>query len=422
MFIRGTNVLDASGGFAGPVDVVVSDGVVAAVGRNISPGRSQLTLDGDGLWLLPGIFDCHVHTGLSSFDTLELLRTPLSRRVLETAAVLRRTLAAGVTFVRDAGIADAGVRDSVTAGYVPGPTMQVSVVAIGSTGGHTDGFMAGPGWESSVDYSLPDYPGRPPHVVDGPDEMRKAVRLVLRAGADWIKLIATRGVLATSGGGFDPELSFEELAVAVSEAARRHRPVMVHALGGDAIGWAIEAGARSIEHGIFLTEADAAAMAARGCFLVPTLVIYERLAASARAGRLEAGRAARAIQAGEHLGEAVQIARAAGVKIALGSDFGHRDDHGRNLSELALLSRAGLSIEETFLAATSVGAELCGVGDRLGQVAPGYQFDAIVLDDEPTDLALLSEPGAVTGVFQRGMPVLAHPRLLSSTATITLPE
>ena len=135
MFIRGANVLDASGGFAGPVDVLVSDGVVAAVGRNLSPGMSQVTLDGDGLWLLPGIFDCHVHAGLSSFDTLELLRTPMSRRVLETAAALSRTLAAGVTFVRDAGIADAGVRDSIAAGYVPGPTMQVSVVAIGSTGG-----------------------------------------------------------------------------------------------------------------------------------------------------------------------------------------------------------------------------------------------------------------------------------------------
>ena len=282
--------------------------------------------------------------------------------------------------------------------------------------------MAGPGLECSVDYSLPDYPGRPPHVADGPHEMQKVVRLVLRAGADWVKLIATRGVLATSDGGFDPELSFEELAVAVSEASRRQRPVMVHALGGDAISWAIQAGARSIEHGIFLTEAHAAAMAARGCFLVPTLVIYEQLAASARAGSLEAGRAARAIEVGEHLGEAVAIARAAGVKIALGSDFGHRDDHGRNLAELALLSRAGLSIEETLLAATSVGAELCGVGDRLGQVAPGYQFDAIVLDHEPADLERLREPGAVTGVFQRGVPVVAHPRLHPRAAPSTLPE
>ncbi len=287
LVIRGANVLDETGGFAGPLDVAVDGGVVTAVGPGLRAAEGDRVFEAEGLWLLPGIFDCHVHTGLASFDTLELLRTPISRRVLETAQVLRRTLHAGVTFVRDAAIADAGIRDSVAAGHVPGPTMQVSVVAIGSTGGHGDGFLAGPGLECSVDYSLPDYPGRPPHLADGPEEMRKVVRLVLRSGADWIKLIATRGVLATSEGGFEPELTPEDLAVAVTEASRRHRPVMVHALGGDAIGWAIEAGARSIEHGVFLTEKDAAAMARRGCFLVPTLVVYEQLAAMARAGGLD---------------------------------------------------------------------------------------------------------------------------------------
>jgi len=411
VFIRGANVLDPTGGFSAPLDVVVEDGVVVAMGHALSSGRAQVALDGTGLFLLPGVFDCHVHTGLSSFDTLELLRTPFSRRVLETAQVLRRTLLAGVTFVRDAGIADAGVRDAVAAGHVPGPTMQVSVVAIGSTGGHGDGFLPGPGLECSVDYSLPDYPGRPPHLADGPEEMRKAVRLALRAGADWIKLVATRGVLATSDGGFVPELSFDDLATAVAEARNRRRPVMVHALGGRAIQWAVEAGARSIEHGVFLTEADAAAMAAHDCALVPTLVIYDRLAALACAGALDAGRAERALEVGAHLGEAVRIARSAGVKIALGSDFGHRDDHGANLAELGLLHRAGLRVEEALLAATSVGADLCGVGERLGRIAPGFQFDAVVLDEEPGDLAKLGEPGTVTGVFQRGTPVVAHPRL-----------
>ena len=420
LFIRGVNVMDESGGFTGPVDLLVELGVVTALGRDLSPGTSGIRLDGDGLWMLPGVFDCHVHAGLSSFDALELLRTPFSRRVLETADVLRRTLSAGVTFVRDAGIADAGVRDGVAAGSVPGPTMQVSVVAIGATGGHTDGFLTGPGLECSVDYSLPDYPGRPPHLADGPDEMRKVVRLALRSGADWIKLVATGGVLATSDGGFEPELSFEDVAVAVQEAARRHRRVMVHALGGDAIRWAIDAGARSIEHGIFLTEADAAAMAARGCFLVPTLAIYERLVSLAQAGALDPRRATRAIDVGEHLGEAVRIAKAAGVKIALGSDFGHRDEHGRNLSELALLHAAGLSVEEALLAATSRGAELCGVADHLGRIAPGFQFDAIVLDHEPNDLARLTEPGAVTGVFQRGSPAVVHPRLRHARAITTL--
>jgi imidazolonepropionase-like amidohydrolase len=411
VFIRGANVLDETGSFVGPLDILVIDGVVAGIGRSLSRGASQLELDGDGLWLLPGIFDCHVHTGLSSFDTLELLRTPYSQRVLETAQVLRRTLEAGVTFVRDAGIAEAGVRDSVAAGLVPGPEMQVSVVAIGSSGGHLDGFLAGPGLDCSVDYSLPEYPGRPPHLADGPAEMLKTVRLILRAGADWIKLIATRGVLASSDGGFDAELSFEDIVTAVSEAARRRRPVMVHALGGDAIGWAVKAGARSIEHGIFLTEADAAAMAAHGCFLVPTLVIYKRLAEMAQRGLLDESRAERASEVGARLGEAVRIARAAGVKVALGSDFGHRDDHGRNLSELALLHNSGMTIEESLLAATAVGAELCGVAGRLGRLAPGYQFDAIVLDREPTELGWLSEPGGVTGVFRRGRPVVPHVRL-----------
>ena len=164
---------------------------------------------------------------------------------------------------------------------------------------------------------------------------------------------------------------------------------MVHALGGDAIGWAVEAGARSIEHGVFLTEKDAAAMARRGCFLVPTLVIYEQLAAMARAGaaRPEPGRE------GDRGRGAPRRSRGASpgpraCKIALGSDFGHRDDHGHNLAELACLQRAGLGVEEVLLAATAVGAELCGVGDRLGRIAPGYEFDAIVLDEEPADLGV----------------------------------
>ena len=131
LFIAGVHALDHGGGFTGPVEVSVVDGRITGVGRGLRPGRDQRRLDGHGLWLLPGIFDCHLHAGLASFDQLELMRTPISRRVLETAHTLRRTLAAGVTFVRDAGIADAGVRDAVAAGLVPGPELQVCVVALG---------------------------------------------------------------------------------------------------------------------------------------------------------------------------------------------------------------------------------------------------------------------------------------------------
>ena len=168
IFIAGVQALDPGGGFTGPVDVSVLDGRVTGVGRGLRPAQDQRRLDGRGLWLLPGIFDCHLHAGLASFDQLELMRTPISQRVLQTAHTLRRTLAAGVTFVRDAGIADAGIRDSVAAGLVPGPELQVSVLALGTTGGHGDGFLAGPGIEGPVDYTVPDYPGRPPYLADGP--------------------------------------------------------------------------------------------------------------------------------------------------------------------------------------------------------------------------------------------------------------
>lgn len=411
LVLRDVRVLDESGGFTAPVDLATRDGVVAAVGPRLVSLPDDRELDGAGLWVIPGLIDCHAHVGLPTFDALELLRTPLSLRTLETARALGRTLRAGVTLMRDAGGVDAGVRDAVALGHVPGPRLQVAVLALGPTGGHGDGFLAGPALECTTDYTVPDYPGRPPCTVDGPDEMRKTVRRLLRSGADWIKLMATAGVLASGDGMFEAELTAEEIATAVAEASRRGKGVMVHALGGPAIRAAVEAGARSIEHAVFLTDADAGLMAARGCTLVPTLAIYHELAALGAAGALGEAAAARAAQVAPRLGEAVTIARAAGVPIALGTDFGHRDQHGRNLIELYHLRRAGLTAEEALLAGTATGARLCGVADHRGRLAPGYAFDAVILDDDPGDLSCFLRDDAVTGVFKDGVAVLPHPRL-----------
>ncbi len=147
LVLRGVRVLDEAGGFTDPVDLMTTGGRVKALAPRLPAARGHRDIDADGLWLLPGVVDCHVHIGLPSFDALELLRTPLSLRTLETAQALRRTLLAGVTCLRDAGGTDGGVREAVTRGYVPGPRLQVSVLAIGPTGGHGDGFLAGPGME-----------------------------------------------------------------------------------------------------------------------------------------------------------------------------------------------------------------------------------------------------------------------------------
>jgi imidazolonepropionase-like amidohydrolase len=152
-------------------------------------------------------------------------------------------------------------------------------------------------------------------------------------------------------------------------------------------------------------------MAARGCALVPTLAIYRRLAEHARVGSLTGTKASRAHAVGQRLGGAVAIAKAAGVTIALGSDFGHRDDHGSNLEEISLLHQAGLTVEEALLAATWAGAELCGVEHRLGRLAPGFEFDAVLLDADPFDMQTYTRRTSVTGVFKKGVAVVRHPRL-----------
>ena len=180
---------------AAPLDVHVVDGEIGAVGQNLSAGDA-VSLDASGLWLLPGIFDCHDHLSMSTLALAESLATPLSLWALETAQNARVTLEAGVTFVRDMAGADAGMRDAVARGLVPGPTMQISTVLISQTGGHGDGFLAGPGFELSPANLMPNYPGKPRFVVDGAEEMRKAVREVIRAGADWIKLATTGGLVS----------------------------------------------------------------------------------------------------------------------------------------------------------------------------------------------------------------------------------
>jgi imidazolonepropionase-like amidohydrolase len=407
--LRSVNVLDESGGFEGPLDVSVEAGVVTEVGANLHLDSAP-SLDGADLWLLPGVFDCHLHVAISSMDVLRSLRTPISQWALQAGANARATLEAGVTFIRDAGGADAGIRAAIDSGLVPGPRSQISVMMLSQTGGHADGFLAGPGLELSSGYVFPDYPGRPPYLVDGVDGMRRTVREILRAGADWIKLCVTGGVMSPTDLPEGAELTLEEIETAVFEARRKGKPVFAHANGGEGIDNALAAGVRSIEHGLFLTEAQAARMAAQGCFFVPTLAIVRDLMRLADGGTLPPYATQKLAELRPRIGDAVRIAREAGVRIALGSDFIDVSQHGRNLEEILLVHEAGLSVEEALRAATRTGAELCGVGDRLGRIAPGYLFDAILLDEEPGDLSLFDRRGSVSGVFKGGRPVVTHPR------------
>ena len=395
-------VLEQDGGFSSPTDVAVEDGRVAAVGAGLKAAGDASAYDLSGLWLMPGVFDCHVHVAVSTMDDRELLRTPVSYGVLEAGVNLRRTLDAGVTHVRDAGGCDAGVKRAVEEGLVPGPRLQLSNELLSQTGGHGDMYSERLGVEPD-----PLYKGILA-TVDGVDDMRLAVRRQLRAGADWIKLCTSGGVLTPHDTPYDVGFTADEIAAAVDEAARRNKPVMTHAHGGEGIDLAVAAGVRSIEHGTLLTERQATAMAKAGCWLVPTLTIIRDLIDSVVPADGQKPLAPpyalqKVLELQDRFGESVRIARAAGVRIAAGTDFIDRRQHGRNLEEIAHLREAGMPVEEALLAATAGGAELCGVSHLYGRIAPGYTFDALVLGEDPSDVSVFRRRETVLEVFKGGV-------------------
>lgn len=401
--MRGVHVLDPSGSFTAPIDVAVVGGKVQAADKNLPVGEFQDVEDFTGQWLMPGIFDLHAHLVCFADDTLRYLQIPVTRWTMECLANARRLLELGITFVRDPGGADAGMRDGIADGLAPGPTMQVAVSILSQTGGHADGFLPGPGLETSNGFLLSEYPGRPASVADGVDGVRRAVREILRAGADWVKICTTGGLLSPGHDHPDtPEFAPEELDVILSEARRKGKPVMAHAYGGEGLTTAVKAGVRSIEHGLRLTEEQAALMAKSDCWLVPTLVVMHELAAGVRQGLFSEFVAKKVSEIEPIVGEAVAIARSNGVRIALGTDL---ISQGANLDELIHLHRAGMPAEEVLLAATIGGAECCGVDDHYGRIEDGFVFDAIVLSDDPTKIEVFGDPTNVVEVFKGGRRV-----------------
>jgi imidazolonepropionase-like amidohydrolase len=399
-------VLEQDGGFSGETDVVVEDGLVTGVGPGLQAPEGAPAYDLRGLWLMPGVIDCHEHVANSTMDEHELLHTPASYSTLEASVNLRKTLEAGVTLVRDAGGADAGMRRAIDDGLIPGPRLQLSIRALSQTGGHADMHSERLGLEDNPLFN--DILG----TVDGLDAMRVTVRRLVRAGADCIKLCTTGGVLSPHDTPYDLGFTAEEIATAVDEAARSGKPVMSHAIAGGGIDLAVANGVRSIEHGTLLTEDQAEAMAAAGCWLVPTLSIIKELI-DATLGPVSGAPGEKPVGASwayekvlglrDSFGDCVRIARTAGVRIAVGCDWLDRRQHGRNLEELSLLHEAGVPAEEVLLAATAGGAELCGVAARYGRIAPGFVFDAVVLGRDPSDMAVFRDRTTVREVFKAGV-------------------
>ncbi len=378
----GGSLFDGTGLPPAPGDVVVEGDRIVHVGAP-GTGDGDESIDLTGRTLLPGLFDCHVHVMFSGVDILRDLQTPFSYRFFVAAQNLAATVGAGITSVRDAGGADAGVRLAVERGLVTGPRLQISIDMLSQTGGHGDEhFPCG----HCVPLLSAEYPGKPSPIVDGPDEMRKKVREFIRAGADVIKVATSGGVLSVGSDPRRAHLRPAELDVLVEEATAAGRFVMAHAQAADGIKNAIRAGIRSIEHGVFLDDEAIELMLEHGTWLVPTLSaprwVIESVANGAQISDASLRKAHEVIEI--HT-ESARRAVAAGVKVAMGTDAGV-GPHGDNLRELVLMRSVGMEPTEVLRASTQEAARLLGVDDRLGTVEEGKLADLVVVEGDALSL------------------------------------
>lgn len=365
LLLKGATVVDAEGERS--ADVLVEGGRIARVG-DVPSGDAEV-LSAQGKFLTPGLIDCHVHLTLDAgADVLSATRRSEAELGALALAHAVRTLQGGVTTVREVGtakFADAAVKRILQQGVVRGPRLLSSGWALTTTGGH--GHFLG-------------------READTAEDLVKAAREQVKQGAEWIKVIATGGVLTEGANLHASQYTLAQLTALVEDARRMGRGVAAHAHGEEGIERAVQAGVASIEHGTYLSDALAELMRAKGTFLVPT--------AAAGAGIVEAGTARgipedavrKATEAMKRHKDAVQRAVAKGVAVALGTDAGTPfNAHGDNAREVELLVAYGMKPEQALAAATTTAARLLRLQDRVGRVRAGFEADLLLLHKNPLD-------------------------------------
>ncbi|GAB4413091.1 MAG: amidohydrolase family protein [Anaerolineae bacterium] len=372
----------------------VRDGRIAWVGPVAAlpaEARAVSERDASGRTVIPGLIDAHVHVCWNGRESvLELVRRDRDLIVLEAVKTLRRILASGTTTVRDIGghdYVEMALRKAINAGFIAGPRMRTSGKVIAMTGGH--GYFIA-------------------READGPDEVRKAAREQIKAGADTVKLMATGGAATPGQDVMASQFTVEELAAAVQAAHALGRTTATHCHGTGGIKNSVLAGIDSIEHGTYLDEETADLMVERGTALVLTLGVANPdltdvpPAAQAEAKRLESI----LDKLSQRMRQSVAIAQAKGVFIGAGSDAGGNPLAPHNFSmarELELLVDHGFSPLAALSIVTRNNARILRWENDLGTLEPGKLADFVLLSADP--LANISNVRAVEAVYQGGVRV-----------------
>lgn len=383
-----------------PSNVTISDGVIVAVGTQ----REGTLIDASGRAVLPGLIDAHFHAYAVALQGLDNELGPLSYSALAGSQRLGDALRRGFTTVRDVAGGDLGLARAIDEKLIVSPRYYFTGPAMSQTGGHGDPR------ESHLDSCFTH--GHMCQIVDGPQQLRVAVRDAFRTGAHAIKIMTSGGVVSLADPLEIPQYSAEEVRTVTEEAARRGSYVCAHAYSVPAIEHSVRNGVRSIEHGNLLDAPTARLMAEHDAFLVPTLAAYSAM--NRRGEKLGLARVSRdknrvVLERGQH---AVRLALEASVKVGFGSDLmgelGDEQLHGLELQASAS------SVEDALASATSVNAKLI-CNDSIGTLADGSIADLLVLSGDPRkNIKLLSNSVHARTVFQAGTPVFDSLGLISS--------
>jgi len=353
-------------------DLAVSDErLVAPAAGAGAPGAVRHDLA--GRYIVPGLIDMHCHLTNSAGTVEATLAQSIPERSMRAARNAAVTLASGVTTCRDpggVGHVDIALRDAIAQGLVEGPTLRIAGRAIAMTGGH--------GWFLGVE-------------GDGPEEIRKLARTQIKAGADWIKLMA-------SGGFADPhedpqavQLDRDEMAAGVGEAHKAGRKAAAHAHPAQAMRNAILAGVDTVEHASFPDGECIDLLLERRVAICPTFTIYHHMKERGPEFGLPAAVGDVTRRLWDRKVECFRRCLEAGVRVVAGTDSGSPGGHHGDLAtELELLVRFGMTPYEALRAATHEAATVLGMEAEVGSLAAGKRADLVVLEGDP-----LRDPGAL---------------------------
>jgi imidazolonepropionase-like amidohydrolase len=356
--------------------------------------RDARRVDLSGMTVLPGLIDNHTHILLQGDITAQeyddqVLKESTPYRTIRATMSVRTALLNGFTTMRDletegAMYADVDIKTAINRGVIPGPHLFVATRAFAPTGMYP---LSGYSWELRVPEGV--------QIVDGPDQIRRAVREQVKYGADWIKVYVDRRYYLADDGRLRswPNYTDEELRVFVEEAHRLGRKAAAHAIGWDGIDAALRAGFNTIEHGDGLTPDLIDRMIQQEVYWCPTIFVGAYVA-EGRGGiwpkMVEIEKQA--------FGEAV--GRGLLPWISYGTDAGGYAWTENQAQEMEYMVRYGMTPMQAIQSATTTAARLLGQEQRLGRIAAGFAADLIAVKGDP--LADISELQRVVFVMKDG--------------------